>query len=369
MRRHPNHKNRWILSRREFLSPLALAPLWWWPAALRSSGVAQSKDSAIRGPEFSSLEAPVTPNDQFFLRDHFAAPRLSQQDWMLLVAGHVRSPFEIGYRDMLSLPSRTITDTLECAGNGVGGGGVGTATWTGVSLQALLQKAGLGPGVKQIRLIGADRGREGASPTLLPFFRSIPLEKALDPDTLVAFQMNGAPLPAEHGYPARAIVPGWYGMDSVKWLIRIEALEREDTGFFMTRSYIRVRLGAIGSEQAPLTQMRVKSQIARPREGEVLAAGLYTVRGAAWAGENKVAHVEVSTNGGKDWSPATFDPGVPPYAWILWQYGWEARSPGTYSIMARARDDQGNTQPAARDPQRFDGYELNSYHSVRCEVR
>ncbi len=354
--------------RREFLSSLALTPLWQ-PTALLASTIDQAGDPEIKVFGFSSLRTFLTPNEAFYIRNHFAVPRLSPPDWKLQVVGRVRSPFEISYRDILRQPSRTLTVTLECAGNGVGSAGVSTATWTGISLASLLKLAGLTAGVRHVRLEGADRGIEGSSILPLTFTRSIPLEKALHPDTLLAFQMNGAPLPAAHGYPLRAIVPGWYGMDSVKWLVRIEALDHDDASFFMTQRYVALRLQMIGSEQSPVTRMRVKSLITQPGDGDFLVPRLYAIRGAAWAGENRVAHVEVSTDGGKNWAYATLEGDIRPYTWVLWKFDWEIRAPGAYSIMARAMDDLGNTQPSSRDPLRIDSYELNSYHSVRCEVR
>ncbi len=158
-------------------------------------------------------------------------------------------------------------------------------------------------------------------------------------------------------------------MDSVKWLTRIEALDREDTSPFMTQEYVAVRLQAVGSERTPVTRMQVKSQIAWPRDEEVLASGQHTIRGAAWAGENKVAQVEVSTDGGQDWDPASLEKSAAQYAWALWNYHWEAQRPGEYRISVRATDDRGNTQPASRDPLRADAYELSWRQSVRCVVR
>jgi DMSO/TMAO reductase YedYZ molybdopterin-dependent catalytic subunit len=313
------------------------------------------------------LRSLLTPNQEFFVRNHFAAPRLPEAS-KLRVAGRVRSPFEITYAELSRQAIRTLTVTLECAGNGVGSGGVSTATWEGVPLATLLKRAGLGSGVKHVRLVGADRGIEG-SQTRIPFARSIPLEKALHPDTLVAFRMNGAPLPAEHGYPWRAIVPGWYGMDSVKWLEEIEALERADASYFVTHRYVAIRLETIGSAQSPVTQMRVKSLIVEPREGAIATPGLVTIRGAAWAGENRVTQAEVSTDGGKSWAAAALDKDVRPYSWVMWNYPWEVRTPGVYVVVVRATDDQGNTQPATRDNLRVDSYELNWYQSVRCEIR
>jgi DMSO/TMAO reductase YedYZ molybdopterin-dependent catalytic subunit len=355
-------------NRREFLaSPLALA-VATWPAGLRALRPEQSGDPLIRTIDFSSLRTLLTPNDEFFLRNHFVVPPLSLTGWKLRVTGRVRVPLELRYADILARPQHHGTITLECAGNGVGSGGISTATWAGVSLGALLMESGLSSRARYVRLVGADRGIEGSSNVPVAFARSIPVEKAMHPDTLLAFRMNGARLPAEHGYPLRAVIPGWYGMDSVKWLIGIEVLERDDESFYMTQRYMAVRLQAVGSEQCPITRMRVKSQIAQPRQGEFLAQGTHLIRGAAWAGENRVAKVEVSTNGGKDWNPASLDKESRPYAWVLWNYPWDVQMPGAYTIAVRATDDRGTMQPSVRDSHRFDSYEENWYHSVHCEV-
>ena len=354
-------------NRREFLGPLALAAAAW-PAGLRAFNPEQSGDPLIRTIDFSSVRTLLTPNNEFFLRNHFPVPSVSLTGWNLRVTGRVRSPLELSYANILARPRHDLTITLECAGNSVGAGGVSTATWAGISLRALLKEAGVASRVRHVRFIGADRGIEGSSSVPVSFIRSIPVEKAMHPDTLLAFRMNGAPLPSEHGYPLRAIIPGWYGMDSVKWLIRIEALEREDDSFYMTQRYMAIRLQTVGAEQYPITRVRVKSQIAQPRQGVILAPGPHVIRGAAWAGENRVAKVEVSTNGGKDWNSANLETVSRPYVWVLWKYPWDVHVPGSYVVVVRATDDQGTTQPSIRDSQRFDGYEENYYHSVHCEV-
>jgi DMSO/TMAO reductase YedYZ molybdopterin-dependent catalytic subunit len=355
------------VSRRQFLSPLALAPLWRSAAAWAPLSD-QPGDAQITEASLSFLGTLLTPSAEFFIRDHFAVPQLPAA-WKLQMTGRVRLPFEISEADIQRQPGRTLTVTVECAGNGVGSGGVSTADWTGIPLRTLLERAGLGRGVKVIRLVGADRGTDAPSSPPVSFIRSIPVEKALHPDTLLAYQMNGAPLSAEHGHPVRAIVPGWYGMDSVKWLTRVEALDREDTSYFMSQRYLAVRLELVGSEQHTVTGIRVKSLIVEPRAGATLTPGPSMVRGAAWAGENRVARVEVSLNGGSDWAPATLDKDVRPYSWVLWSYPWKVPASGAYTIVARATDDRGNTQPISRDPLRLDNYELNWCHAVRCEVR
>jgi DMSO/TMAO reductase YedYZ molybdopterin-dependent catalytic subunit len=361
-------KQCWKISRRQFLSPLALLPIRW-PVVVHAAQTSQRLDRQIQPYDFSSLDTFLTPNDKFYIRNHFATPRLSQKGWKLAVTGRVSSALNISYAELSRYPTRNLTVTIECAGNGVGYGGVSTATWTGVSLADVLKKAGLASGVKQVRLIGADQGTESTTSPSRAFARSITLKKALHPDTLLAFQMNGVALPPEHGYPVRAIVPGWYGMDSIKWLYRIEALDDEDMSFYMSERYVAIRLETIGSSRMAITHMQVKSQIARPRDGEVLSPGHHTIHGAAWAGENQVARVEVSTDAGKSWEAATLGKNTELYSWVLWSYEWQVQMTGDYTVVVRATDNQGNIQPAARDPRRFDGYELNWYHSVRCEVR
>jgi DMSO/TMAO reductase YedYZ molybdopterin-dependent catalytic subunit len=367
MKQPPVLNNGHLLGRRAFIRSLALVSMWGPTAEV--SRIIQSTNPQIEEFDFSSLRTSLTPNEDFFIRNHFGVPRLSRRNWRIHVTGRVGTPLEIDYASLLRLPSSTVAATLECAGNGVGAGGVSTAAWTGVALEKLLRQAGLRSGVKQIRLVGADSGIENSTQAPNSFIRSIPLEKAMHPDTLVAYQMNGAALPAEHGYPARVIVPGWYAMDSVKWLLRIEALDQEDMSYFMTRQYRATRLQTFGSDQYPTTRMRVKSQIARPRQGETLSPGSYTIRGAAWAGENGVDRVEISINGGTDWTPAGMEKNRRPYSWVLWEYHWVAERPGEYTVMVRATDGQGNIQPSSRDPLRMDRYELNWYHSVRCVVQ
>jgi len=356
------------IKRRRFLSTLALVPLWRTTAA-RALQAGQPSDAKFQESDLSSLRTRLTSNELFFIRNHFAPPQVALSGWKLRVSGRVRTPLEITYEELLRKPSRTLTVTLECAGNGVGSGGVGNATWTGVPLKAVLAQAGMSSGAKEVRLVGADQGAENPADPRVRFARSIPVAKAMHPDTLLAYQMNGVPLPAEHGYPLRAIIPGWYGMDSVKWLTGMEVLDHPDTSYFMTRRYNATRLGVVGSDQRPVTRVLIKSLITQPREKEILKVGFNTIEGAAWAAENRVARVEVSTNEGKNWTTASLNWDSQPYSWVFWTYSWGVGAPGTYTVTARAVDDEGNVQPSARDSLRMDSYELNSYHSVRCEVR
>jgi len=331
--------------------------------------ISSAAEPLLREFDFSSLDGLLVPNDRFFIRNHFSAPRHRVNDWTLRIKGSVRSPLEFRYSDLMRLSPESRVVTLECAGNRPGGGGVGTASWTGIPLKRVLELAGLRAGVKHIRLTGADSGREESGASTIAYARSIPVDKALDGATLLAFRMNDADLPLDHGYPLRAIVPGWYAMDSVKWLVSIEALDYTDTSFFMTQRYHGAKLRAVSAERFPVREMRVKSQISRPREGEALIPGRYVIRGAAWSGESQVARVEVSIDGGQQWSAASLEKHRHPHAWTLWNLPFEVATGKDLTVSVRAFDNKGRVQPTTREAGRVDGYELNWLHSVRCKLK
>jgi DMSO/TMAO reductase YedYZ molybdopterin-dependent catalytic subunit len=205
-------------------------------------------------------------------------------------------------------------------------------------LADLLHQAGLKPGAITIVFHGADFGHGEDVPPGTHFARAIPLEKAMDPATLLAYEMNGDPLPAEHGFPLRAVVPGWYGMDSVKWLTRIELLEQPFKGYFQDEKYVAI--GAHGASR-PLTRIRVNSKFLRPLEGEEIGVKTYRAEGVAWAGERKTP----------------------------WSYEWRVPGSGRYALEVRATDDEGRSQPEVRDPDRKDPYELNTPHRVSVSVQ
>jgi len=319
---------------------------------------------------FSTLSTFITPNEQFFIRSHFPVPKLNPRSWRLKVEGLVDRPLEINYTDLLSLPSRSVMITLECAGNSrifltpkVGGvqwglGAVGNAEWTGVPLRAVLERAGVRPGAVEVILEGADAGeikKDSQSPGKIHFARSLPLEKALRPEVLLAYEMNGTQLPVAHGFPLRAVVPGWYAMASVKWLTRIIVTDGVFRGYFQTADYTYwdQRQG-LPIQLLPVTELEVKAQIARPALHEVVPANsVYRMHGAAWAGESEVTKVEVSTNAGRTWEAAELLSASSRYAWCLWEYRW--RTPprvGRHIVMARATDARGHVQPMHRDPHR-----------------
>jgi DMSO/TMAO reductase YedYZ molybdopterin-dependent catalytic subunit len=328
----------------------------------------------IRQKEPVNLETPLdqvdsylTPNELFYIRSHFTAPKLDTGSYRLRVDGTVRNPVSLSYRDLREMPSETRVATLECAGNGrvflvpqVPGaqwelGAVGNAEWTGVPLAALLERAGMEDDVCEIVLEGADRGTPAEPPIppgLISYARSLPRKKATQPEVIIAYQMNGRDLPQEHGYPVRAIVPGHYGMASVKWLTGIHAVREPFLGYFQTSDYGYWDYWDGKPVRRPLGEMRVKSEITRPAVYERLSPGQeYTITGASWAGETGIAEVEVSTDGGRTWWGADFLDPERRFAWRRWKLVWTTPTkPGQYTLMARARDVQGRTQPDRHDP-------------------
>jgi DMSO/TMAO reductase YedYZ molybdopterin-dependent catalytic subunit len=299
-----------------------------------------------------ALGEPITPARAHFVRSNFAVPRIDPQTHRLRVEGAVREPLELGLADLASLPFRRVAATLECAGNGRvamdplprgepwNGGAVGTAIWGGTPLVAVLERAGLRDGAVEILAEGADRGeKEGRGE--IPFARSLPREKALDPDTLLAREMNGASILPEHGGPLRLLVPGWYGMASVKWVTRIEALATPFRGYFQGDRYVYEYRD--GSD--PVREMRVRSLITDPGAGEGVKRGRVRVAGWAWSGAGPIARVEVAVEGGGEWQEARVEPASARYGWARWEYDWEIAAAGRYALRSRATDAAGNVQP------------------------
>lgn len=322
----------------------------------------QKEPSNLEFP-FASLNSFAVPNELFYVRNHFPQPAIEARAWRLEVGGAVRNPFTLGYDALRQLPTVTRPVLLECAGNGRAYlepkakgvqwelGAVGTAEWTGVPLSALLRRAGVRPEAVEVILEGTDEGEVAERPGRIHFARSVPLEKARR-DVLLATHMNGKELPPAHGFPVRAIVPGWYGVSSVKWLRRIVVTERPFRGYFQSVDYTYWdRTDGIPDLQ-PLTELQVKAQIARPAAGQRLPAGRpVRITGAAWTGESEVDRVEVSTDGGRTWHRARFTTEPRRYAWRFWEYEWTPTS-GRHTLLARARDAANRMQPAQRDPDR-----------------
>jgi DMSO/TMAO reductase YedYZ molybdopterin-dependent catalytic subunit len=338
------------------------------------------------GPAFGASEAQnlsfplreipgqLTDRSLFFVRDHFSEPELSIETWTLRIEGCVARPCELTFSDLIELPTRKIEAVLECAGNVAGGSAVSNGIWEGVALNSLLALAGTSPQGNAVAFEGADGGRLFQDSPVLPYSQIVPIEKCLQPDSIVAFKLNGLFLPSRNGFPARALFPGWYAMDSVKWLRRI-IVRGCGQGFSsfhesgMDRLYRRVyRLENGNTRTVRLSTIQIKSAIAWPGDGTKLAAGRHSVWGFAWSGTDVIRNVAVSIDGGKNWDAAKLEAAPGPFRWVRWSYSWAA-SPGDYHLMSRAMDASGNEQPAERDRTRRDYYELNWSPQLHCSVR
>jgi DMSO/TMAO reductase YedYZ molybdopterin-dependent catalytic subunit len=282
----------------------------------------------------------VTPNRLFFVRNHFGVPEIDLATWRLRLGGCVERPKDKAH------------------GVQWGAGAIGHAEWTGVPLRILLEEAGLKSETKEIVCTGHDRGSEADHPEPMQFARGLPVEKALDPDTLLAYRMNGELLEPAHGFPLRLIVPGWYGVASVKWLHRIEAATAPFRGYYQTVKYTVQRRTANGQETVVVGPMAIKSEIVRPRVGEVLGVGTNRLFGVAWAGPDAVARIEVSCDGGQSWREADLLGPRAPYSWTLWEYLWEVADAGDYTLLVRAVSAGGQVQPREHEPL-LGGYQIH----------
>ena len=313
------------------------------------------------------VDSYLTPTELFYIRSHFPAPKLDLASYQLHIDGAVRNPLSLSYQQLRDMLSERRVATLECAGNSrvflvpqVAGaqwelGAVGNAEWTGVPLGALLERAGLQEDACEIVLEGADRGtptEQPVPPGPISYARSFPREKALQREVLIAYQMNGRDLPLDHGYPVRAIVPGHYGMASVKWLTHIHAVREPFRGYCQTSDYGYWDYLDGQPVRRALAEMKLKSEILRPRVYETLAPNqIYTVFGSAWAGETEVTEVAVRTDGGQTWDEAEFLDPIQRYAWRRWKFDWlTPQTPGRYTLMARAKSANGSVQPDGHDP-------------------
>ena len=302
-----------------------------------------------------SLRTWTTDNAVFFKRNQGQIPEkpVALSDWTLAVDGLVKQSLSLSLDDLRRLPKVVVANTLECSGNSrslfqkkaPGNpwtiGGVGNAIWGGIHLKDLLKKAEPQADAEHAAFEGFDKPLGSAG---IKFIRSIPLEKAVA-STILAYEMNGEPLPLEHGYPLRALALGWTGANCVKWLQKITLLDKPFEGFFMDRVYRVFQKGEDPKSGETVKGIGVKSIITEPLNGETLSAGIVPVRGAAYAGESGIERVDVSVDDGQTWHPANLIGPEERYAWRQWEYLWETSLPGEYTIMARAVDDQGHPQP------------------------
>ena len=329
-----------------------------------------------------ALRHDVTPAGLHYLLIHFDVPYVpAPETWTLRIGGRVRTPVELSLDSIKALPQRTLRVTLECAGNGRArmsprppsqpwdGGAVGTAEWTGTPLRHVLEQAGLSDDAVDVVFFGADRGFDAY--TEHNYGRSLKPELAMHDDVLLVYAMNGQPLLPQHGFPLRLIVPGWYGMASVKWLDRIDVLNQpfeghQQVGTYMIRKFT-------GDPGIPITHMRVKSLMAPPgipdwyTRRRLVDQGKVEITGRAWSGGGvPIVKVEVSVNG--EWREAALDSPTGTYAWRGWRFTWNAAVPGEYELACRATDAEGQVQPMDSS-WNTGGFCNNSVHRVQVTVR
>jgi sulfane dehydrogenase subunit SoxC len=309
------------------------------------------------GMPLEGLQYDITPIGMHYLLIHFDIPYVKEAAWRLGIEGCVSRIFSLSLSDLKALPRVTMPVTMECAGNGRAkmtprprsqpwlDEAVGTGEWTGTPLGPILEKAGIMEGAIDILFTGLDRGVQGGIEQW--YERALPVEDAMRPEVILAYEMNGVPLPPQHGYPVRLIVPGWYGMAQVKWLQRISVLDEPFWGYQQNIFYRIARSDEDAGVQ--LTRMFPRALMVPPgmpvfetRE-RLVAPGRLSLRGRAWSGWGAIACVEVSVNGGKEWREAVMEPPHGPYAWRAWSWQWEATE-GRHELLARATDEAGNVQ-------------------------
>jgi DMSO/TMAO reductase YedYZ molybdopterin-dependent catalytic subunit/rhodanese-related sulfurtransferase len=321
----------------------------------------------------------VMPNARFYVRNHFETPSLDATEWRLAVGGLVERPMQLSLRDLQNMRSHSLVATLECAGNGrsmfdppVDGeqwhlGAVSTAEWTGVPLGEVLDRAGAGAGASQVVFRGADRGVVDQSRPPVPFERSLSLDDARNSDAVLAYAMNGEPLPVQHGYPLRLVVPGWYAVASVKWLADIELIGTPFEAFFQTERYYFEWQRDGTTVKEPVRLQRVRSVITSPATDAEIDAGQLTIRGVAWSGAAPIASVDVCVGDGP-WQPAQLIGERRRHSWQWWELLTQVDARGTITLRSRATDLAGRAQPLTPEWNRL-GYGGNAIQTVAVRVR
>ena len=332
-----------------------------------------------RGMPLEALRYDITPTGVHYLLIHFDIPDVDASRWRLAVTGNVDRPLSLSLEDIRSRPARTMPVTMECAGNGRArlfprpisnpwlNEAIGTAEWTGTPLRDVLAEAGLRPDTEEIVFTGADHGTQGDVEH--DYQRSLPPDETARPEVLLAYEMNGRPLEPQHGAPLRLLVPGWYGMTSVKWLTRIEAVTEPFQGYQQAESYRYQKDENDPGER--VSRIRVRALMIPPgypdfhTRRRFVEPGMVEVRGRAWSGTEPVVRVEVGID--EAWQDAKVEPPIGDFAWCAWSYEWNAE-PGEHMLSCRATDADGRTQPVEQ-PWNYQGMGNNMPQLVAVTVR
>jgi DMSO/TMAO reductase YedYZ molybdopterin-dependent catalytic subunit len=334
------------------------------------------------GMPLEALRYDLTPVGLHYLLIHFDIPQVDAETWRLEIGGEVRNPLSLSLDDVKQRPKASRACTLECAGNGRARlsprplsqpwleEAVGNAEWTGTPLAPLLEEAGVEDAAVEVLFTGLDRGIQGEVEHA--YERSLPLDEAARPDVLLAYEVNGQPLPPQHGFPLRLIVPGWYGMTHVKWLERITILSEPFEGYQQAQQYrtkqSEEELGDAVTRMLPRSLLIPPGIPDFPDRQRFLAPGPCTLEGRAWSGHGPVTRVEVSVDGGQTWTDATLDEPTGEFGWRRWTYEWDEVEPGEYELCSRATDAAGNVQPLDSE-WNYGGYVNNAVQRVLVTVR
>jgi DMSO/TMAO reductase YedYZ molybdopterin-dependent catalytic subunit len=333
------------------------------------------------GMPLEALRWDVTPLGLHYLLIHYDIPDVDPAAWRLQIDGLVERPLALSLEDVRARPAVELAVTMECAGNGRAHvephvesqpwllEAVGTARWRGTRVAPLLEEAGIRAGAVEVVFTGLDRGVEGGEEQL--YARSLPLDEVLGGDSILAYEINGTPLPPQHGFPLRLLVPGWYGMTSVKWLARMTVADAPFDGYQQRRGY-RLRQDE-DEEGEPVSRIQPRSLMVPPgipeflTRSRIVPAGLCRLEGRAWSGGSEIVGVEVSADGGETWSDADLgDDSLGRWAWRSWRFDWDAR-PGEHELCCRARDSAGNVQPLEA-PWNLGGYANNAVQRIAVTV-
>jgi DMSO/TMAO reductase YedYZ molybdopterin-dependent catalytic subunit len=355
-------------------------PVEAYQRAVQAGLVIQRSDPLNCETSLSALVAgEAMLSAHHYVRNHFRIPSLDPASWRLTMAGLVEHPLTLSLNHLQGMPSQSLNVTLECAGNGRstlrpsvegepwGLGAVSTAEWTGVPLSDVLNQAGVKPGVTEVIFRGADGGTVSGRTGTTRFERSLTLDEVREIEPLLAWTMNGEPLPVQHGFPLRLIVPRWYGIASVKWLTEIELTEVPFGGYFQHDRYIYEWEDNHQRASEPVRIQRVRALITEPRPDQELEQGDLAVRGVAWSGAAPIARVEVSAADGP-WEEAYLQGQPTRDSWQWWEMTTRAEHPGTFTIRVRATDAAGRTQPEQPEWNRL-GYGANGIQKVSVRVR
>lgn len=326
------------------------------------------------------IKKDIVDNPLFYRRNHFSFPPISSSNYWIPINGAVKEPKLFSIQEILQFPAKTLKVVLECSGDKRdlfepkvfgeqwGNGGISQGYWKGVSLKTLLEQTGLKSNATEVIVEGYDYGKQPGIDGVHSFARSLPLEKALHSDTIIAYEYNHQPIPFKHGYPLRLIVPGWYAMASVKWIKQITVIDSHFHGPFQAIDYVYYPHKDSDSDSFPVTNINVNSTIQHPLKMQIINAGKHTIKGIAWTGKGIINRVEISTDNGQTWADAKIkNDHRSSYEWVSWSYEWTVSEKGEYTIISKATDSFNRTQPIEPFWNRK-GYGYNAVDRIRVKV-